>query len=121
MDDRAQALRGRVRKFAIRVLVFVKKLPHDVATRTVAAQLSRSGTAVSSNYHSVCRARSRAEFIAKLGVVLEEADESEHWLQLMRDAKLSFDQEAAALLDEAAQLRAIFKASVDTARRNRPI
>jgi four helix bundle protein len=118
VSDRAEELRHRVKSFAIRLLKFVKTLPRDPATSEVAHQLARSGPSVSSNYHSACRARSRREFISKLGLVLEEADESEHWLKLLGDGTLVEGSELDWLQSEASQLRAIFKASVTTARAN---
>ena len=118
MNERAEQLRRRAKRFAIRILKFAKGLPKDPATTTVAHQLARSGSSVSSNYHACCRARSRAEFIAKLGVVLEEADETEHWLDVLSAAGLASGGELDSLLAESRELRAIFKASVDTARRN---
>ena len=76
----------------------------------------RSASGVSANYHAAGRARSRAEFIAKLGVVAEEADETEHWLTVMRDAQLTSGVEFDWLLNESRELRAIFVQSVKTAR-----
>jgi four helix bundle protein len=73
---------------------------------------------VSANYHSAGRSRSRAEFIARLGIVVDEADESVHWLSVTRDSGTANGQELDWLLDEGAQLRAIFSASLATARRN---
>jgi four helix bundle protein len=75
MDPRAEALRQRTKRFAVRLLKFLKTLARDPVTTEVVRQLAKSGPAVSANYHATCRSRSRREFIAKLGVVLEEADE----------------------------------------------
>jgi four helix bundle protein len=83
-------------------------------------QLLRAGTGVSANYRAAGRARSRKEFIARLSVVVEEADESEHWLDLLDEAGLGTGAELDALKDEAAQLRAIFYQSIVTARANQP-
>ena len=84
--------------------------------KRLGGQLLDAGTSVAANYRAACRARSRAEFIAKLGVVLEEADESLFWLELVVDAKLVPLQRADRLLIEADQLTAIFTASVRTAK-----
>ena len=117
MLTQTEALRERSREFAVRVLRFVKKLPRDRATEAVARQLARSGAGASSNYPSACRARSRAEFIAKLGIVEEEADESLFWLEVMVDSNLVTKPRVERLLAEADQLTAIIVASVKTARR----
>jgi four helix bundle protein len=119
MNEKAELLRQRVKLFAIRVLKFVRTLPSDPGTHAVACQLAKSGPSVSANYRASCRARSRAEFIAKLGTVLEEADETEHWLDLLHEGGLTQGPELDWLRNESGELRAIFKASVDTARRNR--
>jgi four helix bundle protein len=118
MNEIAKQLRERVKRFAVRILKFVKTLPNDPATATVARQLARAGSGSSSNYHAACRARSRAEFIAKLGTVVEEADEAEHWLDVLKDSELAAGAELDWLRVEAGELRAIFKASLDTARAN---
>jgi four helix bundle protein len=118
MDPRAEALRQRTKRFAVRLLKFLTTLARDPVTTEVVRQLAKSGPAVSANYHATCRARSRREFIAKLGVVLEEADETEHWLQLLIDSGLATGSELNGLYEESRELRAIFKASLDTSRRN---
>ena len=120
MPSQADTLRARVRQFAIRILKFVRTLPRDPAGDTAARQLARAGTAVSANYHATGRARSRAEFIAKLGIVVEEADETEHWLSVIRGSDLAAGQELEWLLRESGEPRAIFSASLRTARLNHP-
>ena len=84
----------------------------------IGRQLSRSATAVGANYRSACRARSDAEFAARIGVVLEEADEAAFWLEIVTEGDFSKQPQALRLLDEANQLTAIFAASSITARRN---
>src|SRR6476659_28249 len=118
MNVRAAELRARVKQFAIRVVKFVRALPSSDVARVIGHQLLKSGTGESANYHAACRARSRAEFIAKLGVVVEEADETEHWLDLIKEAELASGAELNWLMGEAAELRAIFNASLVTARAN---
>ena len=71
----------RTKDFALRVIKLVNALPNNPAGRTIGGQLIRSGTSVASNYRAACRGRSKAEFIAKLGIVEEEADESALWLE----------------------------------------
>ena len=87
-------------------------------SRVIANQLLGSGTSVAANYRAVCRARSRAEFLAKIGIVLEEVDESAFWLELLSDAGLVPASKLVSLLAEANELTAIFNASKNTARRN---
>src|SRR5262245_64609803 len=118
MNTRAQELRTRTRRFAVRLGQFLRTLPRDPVTLEIVRQLAKSGGSVSANYHACCRARSRAEFIAKLGVAVEEADESEHWLLVLIESGVGRGAELDRLYDEARQLRAILKASHDTARAN---
>jgi len=115
---RADELRGRVKRFAIRALTFVKTLPHDPATLAVARQLARSAPGVSANYHSAGRSRSSAEFRARLGVVLDEADETVGWLEMLKTSGSAAGPEIDWLLRESRELRAIFVQAVKTARLN---
>jgi four helix bundle protein len=87
----------------------------------VARQLARSVPSVSANYRSARRARSRAEFIARLGIVVDEADESEHWLAVLKKSELGSGSELDWLLRESGELRAIFSKSLMTARENHQI
>jgi len=84
----ADELKKRTKRFALRILKLVAALPNTVQGRTVSGQLVRAGTSVGSNYQAACRGRSKAEFIAKLGVVEEEADESAYWLELIIEGQL---------------------------------
>ncbi len=120
MARKGQELRERVKRFAIRIARFVRTLKQTMEGQEIGRQLLRAGTGVSSNYHAAGRGRSRAEFIAKLGVVLEEADESEHWLDVLHKSDIGCGPELDWLRDEAAQLRAIFQQAVKTARANHP-
>jgi four helix bundle protein len=83
-----EELRTRTKAFAIRILRLFRALPRSADAQVVGKQLARSGTAVAANYRAACRARSHAEFLAKIGVVAEEADESAFWLELMMEAEL---------------------------------
>jgi four helix bundle protein len=103
-----QELLERTRRFALRILKLVDRLPKTMAGRALGNQLVRSGTSVGANYRAACRARSRAEFTAKLGVVAEEADESVYWLELIRDGEFFPDAKVGDLLKEADELTAIF-------------
>jgi len=118
MVSLADALQQRVQAFAVRAIRFVESLPKTAAADVIGRQLIRASTGAASNYRGARRARSRAEFIAKLGIVLEEADETEHWLETVRDQPLAAGPELDWLLGEAAELRAIFAQSLRTARRH---
>jgi four helix bundle protein len=118
VGSQADDLAVRLKQFAIRILAFVRTLARDPASETVARQLARSGTGESANYHAARRARSRAEFIAKLGVAAEEADETEHWLEVIRESGLASGGELEGLWAESIEIRAILVSSVTTARRN---
>jgi four helix bundle protein len=118
VNEVTEALRQRVRRFAVRLVKFLRLLPRDPVTMEIIRQLARSGPGMSANYRAACRGRSRREYIAKLGTVVEEADETEHWLLVLIESEIACGPEVEFLLDEARQLRAIFKASHDTARRN---
>ena len=122
MSSKANELAARLKRFATRIVIFARAMPRDPSSEVLARQLTGSGTAESANYHAARRGRSRAEFIAKLGVAAEEADETEHWLIVIRDAHIISAttglKELDWLMDEARQLRAILVASVKTARAN---
>jgi four helix bundle protein len=111
-------LRHRTKEFALRTMKLVDALPRSRSANAVANQLVRSGTSVASNYRAACRARSRAEFIAKIGVVEEEPDESAFWLELVIEHKLMQEAMVRPLLKEADELTAIMAASRISASRN---
>jgi four helix bundle protein len=106
----------RTKEFGLRVLKLVRALPKDVAGGALANQLVRSGTAVGANYRAACRARSKAEFRAKLGIVLEEADESAFWLELIMEDGMLTESRIEPLRAEADELCAIFYRSIDSSR-----
>jgi four helix bundle protein len=109
-------LKQRTKVFALRVIKLVDALPETTVGRTLGRQLVRSGTSVAANYRAVCRARSKAEFIAKIGTVEEEADESMLWLELLGESGTMPPEKLAALLREADELTAIMAASRKTAK-----
>ena len=113
-----QNLQDRTRKFALSVIKFTEKLPHDDTSRTIGRQLLRSGISVGANYRATCRAKSEADFISKMSTVLEEADESAFWMELLVDAGKTASQSAQPLIAEANELVAIAASSINTARRN---
>src|SRR5262249_13221256 len=107
-----QNLQDRTRKFALSVIKFTEQLQRDDTSRILGRQLLRSGTSVGANYRAVCRAKSKADFISKMGTVLEEADESAFWIELLVDAAKADTQLAQPLLAEANELIAIAAALV---------
>ena len=112
-----QELRKRTKDFAIDVVRFCVALPTGDVERVIGRQLLRGGTGVGANYRAVCRARSDREFIAKLGLTIEEADESSYWLEILVEAELVGPPTTAKLQREADELTRIFVASRATARR----
>jgi len=112
-------LRKRTKAFALRVIRLVEALPRKRAADVIARQLLRSGTSVGANYRSACRGRSKAEFIARMGVVEEEIDESIYWMELLIDAGLVKPNALEALVKEAREILAITVSSVNTARGGR--
>jgi len=111
----ADDLKKRTKRFALRILKLVSALPNTVQGRTVGGQLARAGTSVGANYRAACRGRSRAEFVAKLGIVIEEADESGFWLELIIEGELLRAELVQPLLDEANELTGIMTRSHMTA------
>jgi four helix bundle protein len=111
-------LKARTKEFALRVMKLVDALPRTIQGRAIANQIIRSATSVAANYRAACRARSRAEFIAKIGVV-EEADETSFWLELIIDSGLLTEERIRPLLGEAGELVAIMAASRKSAIGNR--
>ncbi len=109
-------LKHRTKQFALRVIKLVNSLPHTTVAQTIGKQLLRSGTSVGANYRSACRGRSKPDFIAKAGIALEEADESLYWMELLVESEILPAQKLTALTKEAAELVAIFTASIKTAR-----
>jgi len=105
-------------QFAIRVARFCRTLPNTWEGRHVRDQLFRSGTGVAANYHATCRSRSRREFISKMGIVVEESDESVFSLKFVKRAEISGATEGTELLHEARELLAIFTQSAKTASTN---
>jgi four helix bundle protein len=108
-------LKQRTKAFALRILKLVDSLPNRISARVLANQIARSGTSVAANYRSACRGRCKAEFIAKLGIAEEEADETELWLELIEEHGLLSAQKLGDLRREAGELTAILAASRITA------
>jgi four helix bundle protein len=116
MGEIAEQLKARTMRFAIDVCSLIQQLPHTEPGHTVKHQLARSATSVAFNYRASCRARSHAEYTAKIGIVAEEADESLGWLEFAEAASLLASAELGRLIREAGELTAIMSASHGTAR-----
>ena len=110
-----EELLERTKSFALRIIKLVESLPNTTTGRAIGNQLIRSGTSVASNYRAACRGRSKPEFIAKLGVVIEEADESLFWLELIIESNLKPKEMLEPLLKETDELLRIFIATRKTA------
>ena len=108
-------LKQRTKQFALRVMKLVAALPDNKVGRAIGNQLIRSGTSVGANYRAACRGRTSAEFAAKLGVVIEEADESAYWMELIIEGELLAAERIGPLLQEANEIVAIMVASRKTA------
>jgi four helix bundle protein len=119
MSDIADELRERTLNYALRIVPFCRRLPDRWECREVGRQLLRAGMGVAGNYWSACRGRSDKEFIAKVGVAADEADESVLWLTVVIRGGIREDAATKDLLSEGRQLRAILSKSHKTARENR--
>ena len=109
-------LKIRTKQFALSVMKLIESLPDSLSGKIIGNQLLRSATSVGANYRSACRGRSRAEFIAKLGISLEEADESAYWLELIIEGNLLKKELIEPLLKEANELTATLFSSIKTSR-----
>ena len=114
MNDKARLLQQRTHTFFVAVLRLCERLPANTATRQIAPQLIDSAGSTDSNYRAACRARSTAEFVAKMGIAAEEADESKGWLEALL-ASNNAPPDAQPLVNEADELTAIFVKSRKTA------
>jgi four helix bundle protein len=115
VSSKPEQLRDRTKAFAMRIIRLYRSLPYRTDTQVLGKQLLRCGTSVAANYRAVCRARSKAEFVARMGVVVEEANEAILWLELMTESGIIPLQRTEGLLKAANELTAIFAASQRTA------
>jgi four helix bundle protein len=115
----SEELKNRTKEFALRVLKFVNSVPQGRSADIISKQIARAATSVGANYRAACKARSKADFISKITIVEEEADETQYWLELLVDLEIGNQQEVKRLLEEAKELTAIFTASGKTAKHNR--
>ena len=112
-----QQMKDRTKKFGLRVIRATQSVPRNRLAGVLAGQLMRSGTSVGANYRAACRARSKAEFLAKLGIVEEEADESLYWMELLVEAGLVREERISSLMQEANEIVSITVASINTTRK----
>jgi len=112
----AETMKRRTKQFALLVIRLCRIVPRNEESRIICRQLLRSATSTAANYRAVCRARSHADFISKLGIVLEEIDESSFWLELLMEAGITGREKLDLALTEANELVAIFVASLRTAK-----
>jgi len=113
-----EELKSRCKQFSLRVMRLVRSLPDDRVGRVIANQLVRSGTSVSANYRAACLAKSPADFAHKVGIAVEESDESALWLELIIEDNILPSKLVEPLWQEAKELTAIFCASIKTSRQN---
>lgn len=112
-------LKDRTKKFALRIIKLVNALPNTISGRAIGNQLIRCGTSIAANYRAACRARSKTEFIAKLGIVEEEADESIFWIEMLVESGLVKASLVKSLLQENNEILSIIIASKKTARKTK--
>lgn len=112
-------LRQRTKVFALRIIRVVEALPRSRAVDVIGGQLLRCGTSVGANYRAACRAKSPADFIAKMGIVEEECDESAYWMELLVEAGIMKESRLSSLMKEADEILAMVVASIKTARNRR--
>lgn len=112
-------LRDRTKHFSVSIVRLCRALPNDTVTQEITGQLVDAATGVGSNYRSVCRARSRADFINKLSITIDCADESLYWLDVLIESDTSNDEKTQGYRNEAEELTKILVKSRETARRNR--
>jgi len=114
-----EEMKQRTKLFALGIIQLVESLPKERTAEVLSRQLLRSGTSVGSNYRSACRAKSMADFISKMGIVEEEADESLYWMELLIEAGIEVSLQMKALMKEAGELLAITVASIQTSRKSK--
>jgi four helix bundle protein len=112
-------LKERTKRFALDVIQLLHHLPRSRTADVIGKQLLRSATSVGANYRSACKARSRADFISKITIVEEEADECQYWVELLIQSGIVDEQSGKVIANESKELTAIFTAAGKTARRNR--
>jgi four helix bundle protein len=113
-----ETIKDRTKRFALNIIKLTNELPKNTPSFVIAKQIIRSATSIGANYRACLRARSKSEFIAKLGIVLEEADETVYWLELIVESCLVPAEKVRHLLNEANEITSIIVASLKTAKSN---
>jgi len=116
----AEQFKARTKTFALRVIRLCEALPKTPTANILGRQLISCGTSVGANYRAACRARSRADFINKMGIVEEECDESIYWMELIVAANLREEEQVADLHEEANEILSMVVGSIKTARNKKP-
>ncbi len=114
-----EEMKKRTKAFALRTIRLCEGVPDSPTGRTIRGQLLRAGTSVGANYRAACRAKSKADFISKMGTVEEEADETLYWMELLIEAGLMKEEHVSDLYREADEVLSIVVASIRTARGSR--
>jgi len=117
--DKSAEIRQKTKKFALEIMKLVEQLPNDFVVNVIKKQMLRSGTSVGANYRAVCRAKTKPDFIFKMGIVEEEADETRFWLELLEESGKVEKKKTDKIYKEASQILAIAVASLKTAKRDR--
>ena len=115
-DMNADDMKTRTRAFALRIIRLAESLPNTPTARVIRNQMLRCGSSVGANYRAACRAKSKPDFVSKMGTVEEETDETIYWMELLIDAELVKRSRIADLLDEADQILSIVISSIKTAK-----
>ena len=115
----AEIMKDRTKKFAKQIILLCRKLPKNREGNLIGNQIFRSGTSVASNYRAACRGRSKAEFIAKMGIVEEEADETIFWLEVIEEVEILKNDSISSLMQECNEILSIVVSSINTARRRK--
>jgi four helix bundle protein len=116
MDE--HQLKNRTKNFAKNIILLCRKLPNNMEGRLIGNQIFRSGTSIAANYRAACRAKSTADFIAKLSIVEEEADETSFWLELIREMGILQEDMLTSVMNENNELLAIIVSSIKTSRKS---
>ena len=114
----SEELKNRTKKFALRIIKLIENLPVSNTGKIIGNQLLRSSTSIGANYRSACRSRTKIEFISKIRIVEEEADESVYWIELIKESELIGENKNSDLLKEAHELTAIFTSIGKTSKQN---
>lgn len=120
MTNFAEEFKSRTKKLAVDVIIYCKSLPKSEESFIIKKQLIRSATSVAANYRAVCRARSDAEFFSKLSIVVEEADETVFWFEIIQEAEILNNKQTVTLFNEAIEILKIVAKSRKTVKDKKP-